>query len=270
MVVAYNNPDEYYALLKTTNKAGNNPRGREPGTGDDEPGGPPPCQDTFSEVLPLVVDQFGNDAGFDQDWPENMYTKSCSAQPLSHNGNGPVGCVPVAMAQVMWYYQSPSTYNWGIIPRVPRFVTGSSAAELETGDLFRDITNQLEPYYFTLLTCSEGTGALTSTFNNLDNAYDWFGYDAYEFTSSATLKNEISYLRPVIAVGGNTIEEGRHAWVIDGSRSYFYCSTGTGNLYLHCNWGWGTAANGWFGISGYYPGNNDFNHNVKYFKIIRR
>ena len=199
-----------------------------------------------------------------------MYTKLCSYyNGTSHNGRGPVGCVPVAMAQVMWYYQSPIRYNWGIIPRVPTG-TGSGPAEMETGGLFQDIANTLEPWYFTIFTCNEdgGTGALTSSYYNLDKAYDEFGYDAHEFTSAMTLKNEITALRPVIAVGGNTVEEGRHAWVIDGRQSYYYCETNLSFLYLHCNWGWETAHNGWFSISGYWPGNHIYNHNLKYFRII--
>lgn len=70
------------------------------------------CDDIITNVEPLVVDANDDDAWFDQHFPENLYYKDCGG-----GENAPAGCVPIAMAQVMWYYQSPSWYDWSLIPR---------------------------------------------------------------------------------------------------------------------------------------------------------
>lgn len=69
---------------------------------------PPPCQDEtyITLVGPLLQTQWG------QGYP---YNALCPAGSYS-NYHTPTGCVATAMAQVMYYWQYPSSYNWSIMP----------------------------------------------------------------------------------------------------------------------------------------------------------
>jgi hypothetical protein len=54
-------------------------------------------------------------------------------------GKPPVGCVAVATAQIMKYYQYPNSYNWSIMPNNP--------GSLETARLMKEIGERLGVKY---------------------------------------------------------------------------------------------------------------------------
>ena len=175
--------------------------------------------------------------------------------------NGPVGCVSVAMCQVMHYWKYPehgtgSTYytenDFGYI-------------EVDFEDAFYDFNNMAATYATTasqLLLFHAGVsvnmdydnsgsgawvvGGYPSAFYAMENFFGYHSDISYEWKSNHTddeyrniIKNELDNNRPVISQGYGSSYGGGHAWNFDGY---------SGNN-LHCNWGWGGSSNGYFNIN---------------------
>ena len=172
--------------------------------------------------------------------------------------NGPVGCVAVAMCQVMYY--------WGY----PEHGTGSNFytendygyIEVDFEDAFYDFDNMAATYATSasqLLLFHAGVsvnmdydwsgsgayvvGGHPSAFYAMENFFAYSSDIFYEWKDNHTdneyrdlIKNELDNNRPVISQGYGG---GGHAWNFDGY---------SGNN-LHCNWGWGGSSNGYFNLS---------------------
>lgn len=173
------------------------------------------------------------------------------------------GCVAVAMAQIMDYY------NW------PVKGTGSNSYTDETygvqtvdfSNTTYDWTNMLD-YYGSSATAQQKTAVSTLIYHcgvAVDMAYtltgssanivkaaeafvSHFGYDneiqrhERQYYSDAEwntlIKNELDNARPVYFSASS--DEGGHAFVCDGYDS---------NNLFHINWGWGGSSNGYFELS---------------------
>ena len=175
--------------------------------------------------------------------------------------NGPVGCVSVAMCQVMHYWKYPehgtgSTYytenDFGYI-------------EVDFEDAFYDFDNMAATYATPasqLLLFHAGVsvnmdydnsgsgawvvGGYPSAFYAMENFFGYHSDISYEWKSNHTddeyrniIKNELDNNRPVISQGYGSGYGGGHAWNFDGY---------SGNN-LHCNWGWGGSSNGFFNLN---------------------
>ena len=175
--------------------------------------------------------------------------------------NGPVGCVSVAMCQVMHYWKYPehgtgSTYytenDFGYI-------------EVDFEDAFYDFNNMAATYATAasqLLLFHAGVsvnmdydgsgsgayvvGGYPSAFYAMENFFGYHSDISYEHRHNHSdneyrniIKNELDNNRPVISQGYGSGNGGGHAWNFDGY---------SGNN-LHCNWGWGGWSNGYFNLS---------------------
>lgn len=205
--------------------------------------------DRDRDVSPLV------DAEFDQggSWNNGIYD--------AIGFNGPVGCVSVAMCQIMHY--------WGY----PEHGTGSTYytendfgyIEVDFEDAFYDFDNMAATYASSasqLLLFHAGVavnmdydwsgsgawvvGGYPSAFYAMENFFGYHSDISYEWKSNHTdneyrniIKNELEWNRPVISQGYDNGGYGGHAWNIDGY---------SGNN-LHCNWGWGGSSNGYFNLT---------------------
>ena len=175
--------------------------------------------------------------------------------------NGPVGCVAVAMCQVMHYWKHPeqgmgSNYytedDYGYIQvnfedayynfdNMPATYANANSQLL----LYHAGVSVNMDYGFS------GSGAWVvggypSAFYAMENffryssdiSYVW--KDNYSTTEYRNIiKNELDNNRPVISQGYDNGGYGGHAWNIDGY---------SGNN-LHCNWGWGGSSNGYFNLT---------------------
>ena len=175
--------------------------------------------------------------------------------------NGPVGCVAVAMCQVMHY--------WGY----PESGTGSNYytendygyIEVDFEDAFYDFDNMAATYATSasqLLLFHAGvsvnmdydwsgsgawvTGSYPSAFYAMENFFGYSSDISYEWKDNHSvneyrniIKNELDNNRPTIAQGYGSGYGGGHAWNIDGY---------SGNN-LHCNWGWGGSSNGYYNLT---------------------
>ena len=201
-----------------------------------------------------------------------LYNSLCPAMtgPCDH---AEVGCVAVAMGQIMHYWKYPTTgwgshsysnagvtlsadfgntsYDWD---HMPDSLTESSAeAEIAAvATLLYHCGVSLEMYYTT-------NGSAASSSAVPDALYRYFSYSKQAHREKKTtydnetwlsmLKHDLDLQRPVLYSG--TGNQGGHAFVCDGYDD---------NDMLHFNWGWGTA-NGYFALGSLNPNGYEFNRN---------
>jgi hypothetical protein len=202
-------------------------------------------------------------------WDQGQYYNAlCPADSLSdYDGRVLVGCVAVAIGQVMAYHGWPSqgvgshsytaskygtltanfgatTYNWGAMPAA---LTGYN-------------TNVATLLYHCGVGVDMNYGPDSSGAYSSDAVYALKTY--FNYASTLALKSRISYsdsawltllrgeldaARPFYYAGYDKPHDVGHAFVLDG-----YQNTN----YFHVNWGWGGYGNGYFylnslGVDGY-------------------
>ena len=207
-----------------------------------------PTSNETRNVDPLI------DAEFDQGGNWNNLVQN------EFGSNVPVGCVAVAMSQVMHYWKHPYTgegYNSysdnGIIfdvdfsqayydfDNMPPTYPGAAAQLL----LFHTGVSVNMDYDYS------GSGAYVmgsypSSEYSMENYFKYNSdiYHMYKTSSNEdifrdAIKSDLDNNKPVIMVGFGSGYGGGHAWNVDGYQ---------GNN-LHCNWGWGGYSNGYFNLT---------------------
>lgn len=173
-------------------------------------------------------------------------------------GEALVGCVAVAMGQVMYYWKNPiqpegyaQYYDVDFGPIGVNFdnyvynyenMLDNNATEDSQLLLYHAGVAVNMDYSYSgsgASVCWEGPSAqdaLSNNFNFIDEVgcESKLNYNDDEWSS--LLKNQIDNGWPVIYRGYGENDGGGHAWNIDGYQSE----------YLHCNWGWGGSSNGYF------------------------
>lgn len=186
-----------------------------------------------------------------------------------------VGCVAVAMAQVMKYYDYPATgegyhnhngdyinysnesYSWSSMP------THLTDVNEELAKLMYHCGHTIDMNWtadasgtqsFYIPAALKNNFHYSSSVNSIDRQH-WSG--TYYYTDAEweqIIRNEIDAFRPIVYSGHS--DAGGHAWNCDG-----YQSDGTGGYLYHMNYGWGGSGNGYFAIdnliSESVPGGDD-------------
>lgn len=224
-----------------------------------DPDDPNVCEDEFEQVGPLLTTIWAQGCGYN----DYMPTLDCNEYPCYYNNRASAGCVPIAIAQVMKFYNYPTSYNWENMP--------DNNGTITTASLIYDIHNSISGISYKC----KSTGVdhdynVASVFTNHFN-YSTASNSGY---NTETLKQQLRWNRPVILSGGtddgwwifHNYDDG-HMWVCDGFRRIFNwsedCTIGWGYLYLHMNWGWGGYENGWYAFNNFNPDNYTFNYGVK-------
>lgn len=202
----------------------------------------------FLYVPQLLNTTWGQIDGYNESLTYNACTTTT-------NGKYPVGCVPVAVGQVMNINRIPSSFNWDNI----------NAGGITTNNFLRDLglPANLNVNY----DCSGSSASLSNAVTYLHS----IGYSQAATTNSiniSIIQNNLSYSYPVILAGGS------HVWVCDGIQSYYnvVCYVSGANYdtredlnmnmqFLHMNWGYEGDFDGWFSIWDYTPGPYNFNSN---------
>lgn len=190
-------------------------------------------------------------------------------------GGSVTGCVATAMAQIMRYWKYPmhgtsqssynagsygtlsanygtATYNWANMPL--SINTNNSDVALINYHCGVSVEMNYSP---------SGSGAWVCAADNsvcAENSYKtYFNYDPttiqgliranYDDASWLTIiKGDLDIGRPVQYVGWDPSPSGGgHTWVCDGYDA---------NDFLHMNWGWGGASNGYYSINNMNPSYN--------------
>jgi hypothetical protein len=203
-------------------------------------------------VTPIMITSWG------QGWPFN---RAC---PLDENGDRTLaGCVAIATAQIVALHRSPDSYNgheylWDDIVRQGDFLPYETLAINSVANLVHDIGE--------LVNTSYGTNISTAYSDNVANALDSLGYH-YEKLNTVTfdsIKSDIENGYPVYISGRRSGDYYGHAWVADGfvilqvniapiNGDMFY------RKYVHCNWGWYGAGNGYYMMGAF---ENQYNPNT--------
>ncbi len=213
---------------------------------------------------------------------ERTYSRSRTVGPLvqthwnqnspynnSDEQRRPLGCVTVAVGQIMKYFEHPKKYSWGQMPNsLPSYTAGTTVLSDFLYQLRKDL----------LVTDSGGSDGLIAATYLFNNGYHTsYNRHNYANVTSALNKNYPVYMQGDI-VGQNI----GHAWVCDGYRSnseYQVYKLMVPSIYsgqiegfepfgedyneptysstdYHMNWGWGGLHDGYFKMP--TPDNDDF------------
>ena len=202
-----------------------------------------------------------------------LYNSLCPTKESTPCGHAYVGCVALAMGQIMHYWGYPSK-GWGSRTYYDNGVSLSANfgnTEYDWSHMPDSLTEtssdaEIEAVATLLFHCGVAVkmsyGANSSNANTslvvdaLTRYFDYSrqlrmekqaDYDNEEWMS--LLKNCLDSHRPIQYSGsGDNIG---HSFVCDGYDE---------NDLLHFNWGWGGVANGYFALGNLYPNGNDLNN----------
>lgn len=198
---------------------------------------------------------------------KNHYNDSC---PIINGEHAAVGCGPLAVGQVMRYYEYPTSFNWNNMPY--NYPTPTTAQFL----------------HIVGLQCNAQYGSETSiSLKNAKNALQYYGFNAstanHDYTRTI---NNLQLNRPVIMRGDLTKPDGSisgHQWIASGfNNSYYYTVYDVYTFnnqttidvvdtydtdFIHVNyiymvWGWNSQVNGFYydnsvSVSGYFTSMNN-------------
>ena len=208
----------------------------------------------WRDVEPLTL------SGWDQGYPYNMYCPS----PC------PVGCVAVAMGQLMYYWRWPITGVGSYTYKPPLYDT-LSADFGNTTYKWEEMVNdagQANPAMAELLFHIGVSVDMNYTPNgsgmwNHKAAYSmrtYFKYspeteylyrDSTNLDWDSCLVAHLDRAMPCYYAGwSDYVYEGGHGWVCDGYQGE----------YFHMNWGWGRSYDGYFLLDDLTPGGSFFNY----------
>lgn len=222
---------------------------------------------SFQTVSPLISTTWNQGTPYNDECPGPIYD------------NAMVGCVAIAQAQIMKYWNFPSvgigshsysSANYGFLSA--NFgATNYNLANMPNSLCYFCPNADLSTFLLHVGVSVEmnygsnasGAWVLSNDYQGnhqycSQNSYvNYFGYAAtiqgierssYPDASWLNiLKNEIDNGRPVQYVGYET--NSGHSWICDGYDN---------NNYLHMNWGWGGSSDGYFNINSLTPGTFNF------------
>lgn len=241
--------------------------------------------DTVAPMLVTAWNQYGN--GYNSLTPYDSLL-AVDSSLARYEGHVTVGCVPLAMAQVIRYWQFPAhgvgtasvnntgmgCWNYGVLTvnfsnteydyaHMPFQLTPSSTPE--------EVEAVATLAYHCGVACNAKYNADChgSTGGNLVNVlgaftrhfhYSHQAYIAIRNNLSSqvwldSVKNELAHGRPIICAGRSCDSNGciGHSFVFDGYDQ---------NDYVHVNWGWNGACDGYYSLDALRPNlNSDYTPN---------
>ena len=219
-------------------------------------------QEAQAESYPTIAPLLGETV-----WGQNEpFNNKC---PQIGNERAVTGCVATALSQIMYVHKYPTkgtgshsyttategltvsanfgntTYDWAnMIPNYRGSYTTAQANAVAT--LMHHVGVAADMDYTV-----NGSGAFSSP--ALAAITEYFGYNksinvlpkdfTKEETALQTVASDLQAGRPIY-ISGSTVNKEGHAFVCDGMKS---------DGYLHINWGWNGAANGYFALSALDP-----------------
>ena len=204
------------------------------------------------EVAPLITANWNQGGGWNNLCP----------------GNSVVGCVAVAMAQVMNYWEYPTQgngYSQYYDPEYGVIAVNFEEHVYDFDNMYDDYPTEdsqlllfhsgvavhmnYSPWASGASVCWEGPSAQ----NALDESFGYNDDITCEVRINYTdedwnllIKNQLDRGWPMVYRGYS--DDAGHAWNIDGYQNDFY----------HCNWGWGGSSNGYFYFDNLNAGGYNF------------
>lgn len=200
------------------------------------------------------------------------------------NSRPPVGCVAVAVGQILAYHKKPTVFDgrvmhWDEMTNEVGGVYLNISPTTAKDDIQYLLANLgLSEFLNTKYGCKYGSG---STISNAVKTFHLLGYSnaTIEMYNGEKITNEIKNNRPVYARGCSIMDPNTysvlwwkiklpptydkcHAWVLDGyvcrthkTTSYYRGTCAEANIpiygvqstgFVHNNFGWGGRSNGWY------------------------
>jgi len=214
-------------------------------------------------ILPLTTGKWSQSA------PHNQM---CPADAESYDGHAPVGCVALAMSQLMYYYRFPLSgagtvlytppYQFGVYG--PQYVNFAEAVYQwpAMSDLCRETNDAIAQLCYHAGVAVE-TGYMPessgASINNVSDAFTGhFNYLADEYLQRADVDSTAAWTAILIenlenkqpVLYRSSMGWGGHVYLCDGYQD---------STHFHFNWGWGGAYNGYFFIDNLVPGGININ-----------
>lgn len=249
-------------------------------------GGNTPPQPYRTAVSPLLTTEWDQDP---------YYNNACPYS--SYSGSRPVtGCVATAMAQIMKYWNHPTTgygshsyyhdtygtlsanfanttYQWSSMPnslsssststQVNAVATLMNHVGIAVDMDYSTESSGAQSHSFGDAASASAENALRNYFKYSPQLYGIFKEDYTDVQWCNLLKNELDDSRPILYDGRDA--SGGHAFVLDG-----YNNAGQ----FHINWGWGGWCNGYYTMGNLHPasggtgGNSSYTFNMQNDAII--
>ncbi|MDP3914232.1 MAG: C10 family peptidase [Bacteroidota bacterium] len=222
--------------------------------------------ETATTVGPLLQTTWNQSQYYNDKCPEDANS------PYGYNGRVPTGCVATSMAQVMKYWNYPTTGN-GVNSYTPSSHPEYGVQAADFGATTYDWTvmpNSLTSPNNAVATLiyhsgvavnmdydPEGSGAgspRTALVSNFKYSSDATNVNKSSYTESNwinLLKSELDSHRPIWYRGDNGGTSG-HAFVCDGYQNLNY---------FHFNWGWGGYLDNYFLVGSLTPGSKNYSLN---------
>ena len=214
---------------------------------------------TLSQVKPLLYST----------WDQGLYYNGmCPADNRASGGHTPVGCVPVAMGQIMNYYRWPNTGTGSYSYTDPQYGLLSAdfgATSYNWDNMPNGLTRPNDAVARLLfhlgVSCDLVYGPSGSGMYNHKAAYSlrtYFKYSPgtqYVFRDSTSMNWDsiiVAHLNrgmPLYYAGWSVPNINGHAFVCDGYQD---------TTYFHFNWGWNGSSNGYFHTSNPNPPGYNF------------
>lgn len=141
--------------------------------------------DTVKTIGPLIGTTWGQTGGYAAAIPGNRY----------------VGCVPVAVGQIMWYHRWPVTFAWPDMP--------ANSPNSTTADFLYTLGKRMNINY-------NGNSSSASN-GDAEDALKFYNYStAIGFYDESIISSNITVGRPVYIYG--EVAQSGHAWVCEGTR----------------------------------------------------
>jgi len=202
-------------------------------------------------------------------WDQGLYYNGqCPPDNRGPGGHTLVGCVPIAMGQIMNYYRWPNTGKGSYSYTDPVYGTlsanfGNTTYNWDnmTNGLVRPNDGVAQLLYHLGISCDLVYGPTGSGMYNHKSAYalrTFFKYSPqtqYLFRDSTTLRWDsiiVAHLNrsmPLYYAGWSVPNINGHAFVCDGYQD---------TTYFHFNWGWNGSSNGYFYTSNPNPPGYNF------------
>ena len=207
------------------------------------------------EVTPMITANWNQGGGWNDFCP----------------GNSVVGCVAVAMGQVMNYWEYPTQgdgYSQYYDPDYGVIAVNFEEHTYDFSNMYDDYPTEdsqlllfhsgvavhmdYSPWASGASVCWEGPSAQNALDENFGYNNDITCEVKINYTDeewSLLIKDQLDRGWPIIYRGYS--EDAGHAWNMDGYQDNYY----------HCNWGWGGSANGYFYFDNLNPGGYNFIEN---------
>lgn len=193
---------------------------------------------THADISPMIKTNWDQLAPYNNECPTDGETgEKC-----------PTGCVATAMAQLMYYYKWPNTFNWDVM-KATYSSTDSGEAVDAVAKLMADVGKNVFMSYASGASSANEIDACEALRYNYGYAETTDLIERSCYTVKAwdeAVYNELKANRPVFYVGVST-SSGQgvsgHAFILDG----YQVKDNIG--YFHVNWGWSGSSDDYFLIS---------------------